>query len=94
MAEVDDVYRATVGELFENFRRALLSVLPAAASAKINYRDEETHRDWERLAECMFDVFVRSPIDSDQGSTGGELPVARYDLDVDTRSRILSRCPD
>jgi len=83
MDEADDVYRATVGELFDNFRCALLTILPLADRAKINYRDAETHRDWERLAEVMFDVFLRSPIDSDRAVLGRELPLARYDIDLD-----------
>jgi hypothetical protein len=77
-----DVYRATVGELLENFRDALVAILPVVDRAMINYRDNETHRDWERLAEGMFDAFVRSPIDSDLAAIGGELPLARYDIDV------------
>jgi hypothetical protein len=83
MTEAEDVYRATMGELFDNFRHALLAILPIADLAKINYRDAETHRDWERLAESLFDAFVRSPIDSDRSAIGGELPLARYDIDVD-----------
>ncbi len=83
MTDADDVYQATVGELFDNFRRALLAILPIAERAQINYRDEQTHRDWERLAESMFDAFIRSPIDSDRAATGRELPLARYDIDVD-----------
>jgi hypothetical protein len=83
VTEADDVYRATVDELFENFRRALLAILPIADRAKINYRDQETHRDWERLAESMFDAFVRSPIDCDRAAMGRELPLARYDIDLD-----------
>lgn len=55
--------------------------MPIAERAKINYRDEETHRDWERLAESLFDAFVRSPIESDRNVTGRELPLARYDID-------------
>ncbi|HSY14935.1 MAG TPA: hypothetical protein VK816_03035 [Jatrophihabitantaceae bacterium] len=83
MTEADDVYCATVGELFDNFRCALLAILPIADRAKINYRDEETHRDWERLAEGMFDAFIRSPIASDRAANGREFPLARYDIDVD-----------
>jgi hypothetical protein len=83
MAEADDVYQATVGELFDNFRRALLALLPIADQAMINYRDEETHPDWERLAESMFDAFVRSPIDCDRAVVGRELRLARYDIDLD-----------
>lgn len=83
MTEAEDVYRATVSELFDNFRSALIAILPIADRAKINFRDEETHRDWERLAASMFDAFVRSPIDSDRVAIGSELPLARYDIDVD-----------
>jgi hypothetical protein len=83
MTEADDVYGATVAELFDNFRGALSAILPVAERAKINYADEGTHRDWERLAESMFDAFVRSPIDSDRAANGSELPLARYDIDVD-----------
>jgi hypothetical protein len=83
MTESGDVYQATIGELLDNFRRALHAILPIADRAMINYRDEETHRDWERLAESMFDAFVRSPIDSDRSAMGRELPLARYDIDLD-----------
>jgi hypothetical protein len=83
MTRTDDVYQATVGELLDNFRRALLAILPIAERAKINYRDDETHRDWERLAESMFDALVRSPIDCDRAAIGRELPLARYDIDID-----------
>jgi hypothetical protein len=83
VTEADDVYRATVEELLDNFRHALMAILPLADRAKINYRDEETHRDWERLAESLFDAFVRSPMDSDRARIGDELPLARYDVDVD-----------
>jgi hypothetical protein len=84
MAEAnDDVYLATVGELLDNFRRALLAIVPIADRAEISYKDEETHKDWERLAESMFDVFVRSPIDADRAAVVREHPLARYDIDVD-----------
>jgi hypothetical protein len=83
VTDEDDTYAATVGELLDNFRDALLAIVPTVDRAKINYRDVETHRDWERLAESMFDAFVRSPIVADQGATGRELPLARYDIDLD-----------
>ena len=83
MTVPDDSYRATVAELFDNFRGALLAVLPIADRAMINYRDEQMHRDWERLAESLFDAFVRSPIGADRVAVGRELPLARYDIDLD-----------
>ncbi len=82
MSNADDVYRATVSELVANFRQALLALIPVAERAQINYKDIEPHRDWERLAECSFDVFVRSPIGADRTATGRELPLARYDIDL------------
>lgn len=83
MTEVSDVYRATIDELFDNFRQALLAIAPIANRAMINSGDHETHRDWERLAESMFDAFVRSPIETDRGATGDALPLTRYDIDID-----------
>lgn len=78
-----DTYQANLNELFQNFRDALLALLPTAKRAEINFLDDETHRDWERLAEACFDAFVRSPIVADQAHTPGELPLARYDIDLD-----------
>jgi hypothetical protein len=83
MADVDDILKATIGELVDNFRCALLAVLPIADRSKINYQDVGTHRDWEQLAECMFNVFTRSPIESARARAGNELPLARYDIDLD-----------
>ena len=82
MTGANDIYVATVDELFQNFRDALLAMLPIAERAQINFRDEETHKDWERLAEACFDAFVRSPIDADRSHTGRELALARYDIDL------------
>jgi hypothetical protein len=82
----DDLFRASISELLRNFRDALLALIPVADVAMIDYRDESMHRDWERLAECMFDVFVRSPVDSAADRTGRELPLARYDIDLDDYS--------
>jgi hypothetical protein len=82
MTGADDTYVATVDELFRNFRAPLLALMPVADRAQINFRDEETHRDWERLAEACFDAFVRSPIDADRSHTGREFALARYDIDL------------
>jgi hypothetical protein len=83
MVDLDDVYRAPVRELFANFRQALLAIAPIADRARIHFADQETHRDWERLAQSMFDAFVRSPIEADRTASGAELPLARYDIDLD-----------
>jgi hypothetical protein len=77
----DDVYRASVGELFANFREALLAILPIANRAMISAEDETMHRDWEALSQGVFDAFVRGPIESDRGLTVNDLSLARYDID-------------
>ena len=74
-----DRYIATVDELFGTFRGALLAILPMADRAKMNFRDEETHRDWERLAECSFD----SPFDNVQ-----VVDVAPVSLKAGTRTTL------
>lgn len=81
MPDQGDVYRATIGELVENFRGALLAVLPMADRAKMSPLDANPHRDWERLAETIFDAFVRGPIQADAARDDHELPLARYDID-------------
>lgn len=83
MTNGDDVYEATVGELIKNFHAGLLAVIPVAEKARMNYRDEDPHRDWEQLAEALFDAFVRGPAGADQAATGREFPLARYDIDLD-----------
>lgn len=83
MRDDDDVLKATLDGLLDNFRSALIAMRPFAAKAMINYEDQDTHRSWEQLAECMFDVFVRSPIDADRGRSGKDLPLVRYDIDQD-----------
>jgi hypothetical protein len=83
MDDDDDVYRAGVGEMFANFREALLAILPIANRAMISSDDETMHRDWELLAQGLFDAFVRGPIESDRGLTVDEFPLARYDIDYD-----------
>ncbi|TNC21150.1 hypothetical protein [Amycolatopsis alkalitolerans] len=83
----DDILRSTVDELFFNFRSALLAMIPFADRAMISYRDHDMHRSWEQLAECLFDVFVRNPIEADRSRNNAELRLARYDIDQDDYSR-------
>ncbi|WP_236787658.1 hypothetical protein [Amycolatopsis sp. GM8] len=77
----DDILRATVDELFSNFRNALLAMIPFADRAMISYRDHDMYRSWEHLAECLFDVFVRDPIEADRSRNSAEFSLARYDID-------------
>jgi hypothetical protein len=77
------VLRAGIGELVSTFRDALLAVVPFADRVELGHEDEEMHHDWEKLASCMFDVFVRSPISVDRGRDLTDHPLARYDIDRD-----------
>lgn len=47
------------------------------------WSDDAEHRDWETLAECMFDVFVRNPISVDRSLPESRFALARYDIDHD-----------
>jgi hypothetical protein len=82
----DDVLIASVSDLVSNFRSAMLALLPVADLSMLGWRDDEMHPDWEKLSECLFDVFVRGPVDADSGRAFGELPLARYDIDLEDYS--------
>lgn len=78
----DDVLEASIDELMDTFRSALLALVPVADRAKLVWSDVDTHRDWERLAGCAFDTFVRGPISADRNWENWHAPVARYDVDA------------
>jgi hypothetical protein len=82
MSGTDDVLAASIDELMDTFRSALLALVPVADRAKLGWADRDTHRDWERLAACAFDTFVRGPISADRDWDSRHAPVARYDLDA------------
>ncbi len=86
MPDENDVLVASVSELVQNFRSALLAVLPAADRAMLTWADHNQHYDWEKLAQCMFDVFVRSPLSVDRHRAAGEFELAAYDIDVTSYS--------
>ena len=81
MIDFDAPWHVSVADLLVNFRSALLSVLPNAEQGRLPWSDEQQHPQWEKLAECMFDVFVRQPIAADRSRWPGELPLPRYDID-------------
>lgn len=84
----DDVLRASVGELVAAFRQGLIGFLPTAERLMMPWQDENQHRDWERVAEAMFDACVRSPIGADEGRSAGEYKLARYDIDVEAYDEL------
>lgn len=84
MTAVDDVLRTTVSDLLINFRSVLVAAVPSAERIKLAWRDDNPHDDWERLAECMFDVFVRATVEADRHRLPGEYTLPRYDFDVES----------
>ena len=77
----DDVLIATIDDLMETFRSALLALLPLADKAKLAWTDADSHPDWERLARCAFDAFVRGPIGTDRSRGRFDASLAPYDID-------------
>jgi hypothetical protein len=78
----DDVLRCSVDDLLGVFRDGLLSLVPMAQRLGIEWRNDDRHRDWERLSEALFDACVRGPIEADAGLSFDELRLPRYDIDV------------
>ena len=77
----EDTPSFSICELVLQFREALSALTPIAERAHLSWRDEDTHDDWERLAERLWDVFVRSPIYADP-RTKDAAPLLRYDFSV------------
>lgn len=78
----DDVLRCSVDDLLGVFRDGLLALVPMAQRLGIEWRNDDRHRDWERLSEALFDACVRGPIEADAGLSFDELRLPRYDIDV------------
>lgn len=82
MQDLDE--QMSIDELLGTFQEAVTVLTPVADRAGLQWRDLNPHDDWERLAECAFDVFVRGPIFADLELTKSSRPLARYDYDVPT----------
>ena len=78
----EDTLRCSIADLLATFRDALLALTPTAERLLLEWGDGRQHRDWERLAETLFDVCVRGPIESDSSRREGEFPLPRYDIDL------------
>lgn len=98
---MEDILRCSVADLAVIFRQALVALIPTADRLLLEWLDaQKQHRDWERIAESLFDACVRGPLDADVGRRDGEFPLVRYDIDADSydtfswigvRSRRLAR---
>jgi hypothetical protein len=78
----EDSLRCSPSELMMTFREALIAFIPTAERLLLEWGDGCQHRDWERLAETLFDVCVRGPIESDAEHDDAEYPLPRYDIDA------------
>lgn len=78
----EDSLRCSTADLLVIFRDALVGLTPIADRLLLEWGDGRQHRDWERLAETLFDVCVRGPIESDVARREGEFALPRYDIDV------------
>ena len=80
----EDSLRCSVTDLLVIFREALIALTPTADRLLLEWVDGRQHRDWERVAETLFDVCVRGPLESESGRRDAEFPLARYDIDADS----------
>jgi hypothetical protein len=70
-----------VTELMENFRAALLALLPMAERVGITWRRGEAYDEWDGLANCLFEQLVESPIRwSLSGDSYDPPTLAAYDM--------------
>jgi hypothetical protein len=93
----NDSLVATIDELIETFRVALLALVPVADRAFLNWSDMDTHPGWERVSVALFDTFVRGPIASDLSRGEHDFPLPGYDIDSTNLSknswiRVLTKC--
>jgi hypothetical protein len=70
-----------VAESIDAFRQGLMALVPSAQRVGLTWEDENTHDDWERLAETLFEVLVASPIRQDLRRGPDAYPLPRYDYD-------------
>jgi hypothetical protein len=80
----EDLLRSTVADLMRTFRDALIVFVPIAERLRLEWGGGYQHRDWERLAETLFDVCVRGPVEADSKRLQDEFTLPRYDIDADS----------
>jgi hypothetical protein len=80
----EDVLRSSVTDLVLAFRDALRGFVPVADRLQMPWKDGNQHRDWERVAEAMFDACVRGPVEAEVERPAREFLLPRYDVDVES----------
>ena len=88
MGVSSDALRASVWELVSTFHQALIALTSAADRARLPWRDDYQHPDWEAMTSTAFDAFVGSPISVDDSAPSGVYRLARFDIDYDDYSRL------
>ena len=83
-----DALKASVWELVSTFHEALVALTPAADRARLPWRDNYQHPDWETMTHSLFDAFVSAPIGVDGSSMNGVHRLTRFDIDYDDYSDL------
>jgi len=83
-AEVADVFELPVSDAVEAFSEALAALVKPAERVGLVWQADNTHDDWERLAESVFEATVSNPVHQDTRNNSASYPLARYDFDLET----------
>jgi len=86
--DLEDVLEATVSELIATFRESIIVLVTIAERAKMSWRDEPTHPDWDAIQAAHFSSFVSNPIAADSRSVVGQYRLAPYDIDTQTYDQL------
>lgn len=71
----------TVTELVENFRSALLCLLPSVERVGLAWKRPDAYDDWDNLSEAVYQALIVEPLRSSLPATERErFSLPRYDL--------------
>ncbi|WP_010202115.1 hypothetical protein [Salinibacterium sp. PAMC 21357] len=84
MTQGAEVFYLAVSDAVEAFSEALIALIKPAQKVGLVWQAENTHDDWESLAESAFEVLVSNAVNQDIRNTQETYPLARYDFDLQT----------
>ncbi|MGV8911217.1 MAG: hypothetical protein ACOH14_01255 [Rhodoglobus sp.] len=84
VTQVAEVFDLSVKDAVEAFSEALAALVPSAEKVGLVWQADNTHDDWESLAESAFEVLVSNAVNQDVRNTPETYPLARYDFDLHT----------
>jgi hypothetical protein len=79
--EEEDFFHLSIDNAISIFREGLVALIPVAEGIGLTWQDANSHDEWERLVDCLYDVVVTTPAKISARSAVLELPMARYDYD-------------